>query len=133
MKIVKLNESLEKDFWKYVYEDPLDNYFFIHDFRRHRAISQFHLVLNEREEILGLSLNYNNHVVQLRGTKAAIRQMLMELNFGNAYLQVPVEYEQITLSIHPSFISKAIIMLMSIKEGTENIRISGTPEKLSLE
>jgi hypothetical protein len=23
MKIVKLNESLEKDFWKYVYEDPL--------------------------------------------------------------------------------------------------------------
>jgi predicted GNAT family acetyltransferase len=89
--------------------------------------------LNEREEILGLSLNYNSHLVQLRGTEAAICLMLDELNIGNAYLQVPVEYEQVALSKHPSFVSKVIIMLMSIKKGSENIRISKTPEKLSIE
>jgi GNAT superfamily N-acetyltransferase len=133
MKIVKLNEGLERYFWKYVYSDPLDNYFFIYDYKQHRALSEFHLVISESEEILGLSLNFNCHVLQLRGTEAAISLMLDKLDIGNAYLQVPVEYEKVALSKHPSFSSKVIITLMSFTKGHENIRISMTPEKLSVE
>ncbi len=133
MKIVELNEDLEKNFGKYTHRDPLDCYFFIHDYNQHKALSEFHLVINEREEILGISLNYMSHVMQLRGTEAAIRLMLEELNIGNAFLQIPVEYEKVALCKHPSFSSKVTITLMSIKKGQENIKISTTPEKLSVE
>ncbi len=133
MKVVELNEHLEKAFWKYVNRDPLDNYFFIYDYKQNRDRSRFYLAINEGEELIGVSVNYDNHVVQFRGTEAAIRLMLEELDIGKAYLQVPVEYEQIVQGKYPSFSSKMQTTLMSIQRGRENIKISSMPLRLKVE
>jgi len=133
MKIVELNESLEERFWKYVFHDPLDHYFFIYDFKQNREKSRFYIAVNVREEILGLGLNYDNHVVQLRGTEEAIRSMIKELNFQKTILQFPFEHEQAVQSSYPLFGSKLQVNLMSIAKGHENIKLWTTPEKLKVE
>jgi len=134
MKIVELNKSFEKAFWKYVYSDPVDNYFFVYDYKQNREKSRFYGVMDDAKELVGIGLNYDSRVVQFRGTEAAIRIMAEGLETGNAYIQVPVEYEQILpVKYSSGGASKFQVTLMSITRGQEKVKISTVPSKLKVE
>lgn len=111
----------------------MDNYYFIYNYNQNREKSRFYVVTDDKKEVIGIGLNYDNHVIQLRGTEAAILTMLEKLHVANAYLQIPVEHEKIVQDRYPSISSRNKWTIMSIKRGRENVKISTVPIKLNIE
>jgi hypothetical protein len=127
LRIIPLSTEWESPFWKYVNQDPLDYYFFIFDWKYKKAQSQIYLAIDELNEIYGLMLIYNKHIVQIRGNPKASKLLLDSLKEKTIELSAPLDCKDIILQkfLSPTLLQK--ITLMQLQKGAENIQITEKP------
>ena len=134
MKIVALDESLEKAFWDYVNQDPLHYYFFIVDWRQRRDRTKILLAM-EADRIEGMMLLYADLIVQLRGNRKTVEALFNRVDLDKVELQAPLDCEDIILRKYqsPSPRSKHELVLMRLNKGKENLQFTETPVRLGAE
>jgi len=132
MKVVALYDGLERAFWNYVKADELDYYFFILDWKLRRDQTKI-LMAMEDDQIEGLMLIYKDYVVQLRGKQAAVKTLLDLLTIEKVELQAPIDCESLVLQKFGSPRVKEKMMLMRLRRGEENVQVTTTPVRLSID
>lgn len=131
MKVVSLEDGYEQDFWNHVNRDPLDYYFFIFDMKQRHEKTQVFLALEGRK-VEGLMLIYAGHIVQLRGSRQAMKALFDQVDLEEVELQAPLDCEDIVLRKYKLWLRYEII-LMQLRKGEENIQIKHTPVKLGVD
>jgi ribosomal protein S18 acetylase RimI-like enzyme len=131
--VVALNERWEEVFWARVNQDLLDFHFFIVDWEFKRAQTRIFLALDEADSAAGLMVVYNGCIVQVRGTREAVRLLLEGLEGEEVAVQAPFDCEDLVVEKFPVFERKAMVILLSLKKGEENLKVTTEPEKLSVE
>jgi ribosomal protein S18 acetylase RimI-like enzyme len=130
LRIIPLSAEWESHFWKYVNQDPLDYYFFIFDWKYKKAQSQIFLAIGELDEISGLMLVYNKHIIQIRGNPKSTKLLLDSLKEKTIELSAPLDCKGIILQKFPSPKLLQEITLMQLQKGVENIQITEKPQNL---
>jgi predicted GNAT family acetyltransferase len=131
LKVVMLDESLEKLFCEHVNQEPFNHYFFILDWKMWREQTKIFLAM-EHERIKGLMLVYRDYVVQLRGERGAVRLLLDQLSLEKVELQAPLECEDLVLSKYAPRL-KERMTLMTMTKGEERVNTATTPVRLGVE
>jgi len=126
-----LDKSLEKAFWNHVNRDPLNYYFFISDMKLRPDQTKIWLAM-EDQKIEGLLLVYRDYIVQLRGSREAVRLLLNQVTLEKVDLQAPLGYDDIVLDRYRPKVKEEIV-LMHLSKGEEKTQISTAPERLSVE
>ena len=136
LNIVSIEDGFERVFWNTVNKDPLNYYFFILDWTRQRDQTKILLAMEDKR-VIGSMLQYTpigrrHSVVQLRGSRKAIEQLLSYADFERVQLQAPVDCEDIVLErCKPWF--KHVLILMYMKKGEETLLLKKVPVKLGPE
>lgn len=123
MKIVRLNTETEPLFWKHVYTDMPDYYFFILDMKYDAANSGVTLALDEKRKIQGMLLVYRDTLAQLRGSNEAIEMLLAELDLGKVMITTPMEYAPFKLPSRYHLREAKGLTLMALRKGEETPQI----------
>jgi len=131
VEIVSVADGYEQMFWNYVNCDPIDYYFFIRDWTQRREQTKIFLAV-EGEEVLGSLLVFADYIVQLRGSREAVRKLLAYANFEKVELQAPPNCEDIVCQKYKPRIRQDMV-LMRLNRGEEHVRLTETPAKLSIE
>lgn len=129
MKIVPLNEESETIFWNHINQDPLNYYFFIFDWKLRRDQTKIFMAMKD-DRIDGLLLIYRDFVVQLRGSREAVKLLLNQVTQEKVDLSAPLDCEDIILCRYKPKV-KETITLMSLRKSQERIQIRIAPERLS--
>jgi predicted GNAT family acetyltransferase len=132
LQVVALYSRLERAFSNHIGGDGLDYYFFILDWKLRRDQTKI-LMAMEDDQIEALMLIYRDYVVQLRGNRAAVQLLLDSLTLDKVELQAPLDCEDIVLKKFNSPRIKEEMMLMSLRNGEERIRVTTTPVRLSVD
>ncbi|NWG10766.1 GNAT family N-acetyltransferase [Candidatus Bathyarchaeota archaeon] len=130
MDIVSVAGGYEKMFWNYVNRDPLDYYFFIVDWTQRRERTKIFLAI-EGEEVLGALLIYADYIVQFRGSREAVRNLLEYANLEKVELQAPSDCEDIVCQKYKPHVKQDMV-LMCLNRGEEHIHVVETPARLSV-
>lgn len=131
LKIVSIENGLERTFWKHVNQNPLDYYFFIRDMKEERERTKITLAM-EGQHVKGLVLVYADYIVQLRGTRNAVKSLLDSVDLKKVELQAPLDCEDIVLGKYRPH-ARHELVLMSLRKGEENIQIGHSPVRLNAE
>jgi predicted GNAT family acetyltransferase len=129
--VVALDENLKKTFWNYVNQDLLDYYFYVFDMKLRADQTGVWLAM-EGQKIEGLMLVYADYVVQLRGSREAVRLLIDYLNLEKVELQAPLNCEDIVFTKYSPKIREEMI-LMSLRKGEETPQIVTVPVRLGVE
>lgn len=132
LRVAVLNEDLEPVFWAHVNQDPLDFHFFIYDWKFKRNQSKIFMALDEADAVAGVMVVYNGCIVQVRGSREAVRLLLDSLEAEEVMVQVPVDCEDVVVDRFPVSDLKGEVTLLSLEKGDENITVTTEPEKLSI-
>ena len=134
MKVVALDESLEKTFWNYVNQDPLHYYFFIVDWQQRRDRTEILLAI-EANKVEGMALLYADYIVQLRGSRRTVESLVNHVNLDEIELQAPLECKDIILRKYRPLSprSQHELVLMRLDKGNENLQFTETPMRLGIE
>jgi len=128
MKVVPLDKSSETMFWEFVNRDPVDYFFFIYDLKLNPDQTKVFLALDERK-IAGLMLVYADTVVQLRGSREAVKLLLGGLSLASVEMQVPLDCEDLALAKYNPRVEETMV-IMSLRRGEENLQVSTVPVRL---
>ncbi len=128
LKIVLLDESLQKTFWAHVNRDPIDYHFFIFDLKERPGQTKVWLAL-EGDRVEGLLLVHMDYIVQLRGSREAVKALLEKVELKETELQAPLDCEDLVLARFRPKIRQEM-MLMALRRGEEHIRITTQPARL---
>lgn len=131
MKIVSVADGYEQMFWDYVNRDPLDYYFFVLDWTQRKEQTKIFLAV-ERNEVLGLLLVYADYIVQFRGSREAVQNLLGRVSLEKVELQAPLDCEDIICQKYKPRV-KQNIMLMRLNRGEEQIRLTETLVRLNVQ
>jgi predicted GNAT family acetyltransferase len=131
LKVVSIRDGWEQVFQDYVNRDPFDFYFFIYDWKQNRKKTEILLAM-DRERVEGLVLVYDDYIVQLRGSREAVRVLLDSTDLEKVELEAPLECENIFLEKYRPHLRNELI-LMCLRKGDENIQIKHAPAKLRVE
>ena len=130
LRVAALNEALERVFWAHVNQDPLDFHFFIYDWKFKREQTEVFMALDEADVVVGLMVVFNGCIVQVRGSRDAVRLLLGQLDVEDVTVQAPLDCEDIVAARFPVCEQKGTVILLSLKRGEENLKVSVEPEKL---
>jgi len=128
LKTVLLDESLQKTFWNHVNQDPIDYHFFIFDLKNRLGETKIWLAL-EGEKVEGLLLVYRDHVVQLRGSREAVKALLERVELKEFELQAPLDCEDLVLAKYKPKVRQEMV-LMALRRGEERIQITTQPVRI---
>jgi predicted GNAT family acetyltransferase len=131
LKIVSIENGLEQTFWNHVNQNILDYYFFILDLKEQREKTKITLA-TEGKKVKGLMLVYADYIVQLRGTRNAVKLLLDSVDLEKVELQAPLDCEDIVLGKYKPH-ARHELVLMSLRKGEENIQINRSPISLNVE
>jgi len=124
LRVVALSDGLEKVFWGFVSRDPLDFHFFVYDWKFKREQTKIFMVLDEADAVSGLMVIFNGCIVQVRGSREAVRLLLHQLDVEEVAVQVPLGCEDIVVERFPVFKRKAAVALLSLEKGKEAVNVS---------
>ncbi len=131
MRVVPLDKNSETMFWEHVNRDPVDYFFFIYDLKLNPAQTKVFLALDDFK-IAGLMLVYADTVVQLRGSREAVKLLLGDLSLAGVEMQVPLDCEDLALAkLEPKI--KETMVMMSLQRGEERLQVSTVPVRLGAE
>jgi hypothetical protein len=105
LKVVSVENGLEQTFWNHVNQDPLDYYFFILDLKEQREKTKITLAMEE-QKVKGLMLVCADYIVQLRGTRKAVKLLLDSVDLEKVELQAPLDCEDIVLRKYKRLIDR---------------------------
>lgn len=131
IKVVRLDKTYEEKFWEHVKKNQLEYYFFIYDWKFQKNESQFFLAIEE-DMIKGLMLIFKDSIVQLRGSREAIRELLKHLKLKEVELSAPLDCKDVIFeNFAPSF--QGEVMLMHLEKGHEFFFKEYIPTELTSE
>jgi ribosomal protein S18 acetylase RimI-like enzyme len=113
-----------------VNQDPLDFHFFIYDWKFKREQSKIFLALGEGDVVAGLMVVFNGCIVQVRGSAEAVGLLLDQLDVEEVTLQAPFDCEDIVAVRFPVSSQKGSVILLSLRNGEERLKVTVEPEKL---
>jgi GNAT superfamily N-acetyltransferase len=128
LKVVSVADGFESLFWNYVNRDLLDHYFFVLDWTQRREETKILLVV-EDERVMGACLLYADVIVQLRGSRQAVKLLLDHVDLERVELQAPLDCEDIILTKYKPLVRYELV-LMRLTRGEENIQITTVPVRL---
>jgi hypothetical protein len=128
LRVVPVAEGYEKTFWNHVNRDPLDYYFFILDLTQRREETKILLAV-EDDRVMGACLLYADVIVQLRGSRQAVKLLLDHVDPERVELQAPLDCEDIILTKYKPLFRYELV-LMRLTKGEENIQITTVPVRL---
>jgi len=131
VKIVSVADGYEQMFWNYVNRDPIDYYFFILDWTQRREQTKIFFAV-EGEEVLGSLLVFADYIVQFRGSREAVQNLLDYANLEKVELQAPPDCEDIVCQKYKPRIKQEMV-LMRLNRGEEHICLTETPVMLNVE
>ncbi|MDH5391254.1 MAG: GNAT family N-acetyltransferase [Candidatus Bathyarchaeota archaeon] len=131
MKVLPLDSHLEPAFWKHVYQDIPDHYFFILDMKHNRASTKILLALNEENCIEGMMMIFEERIVQLRGSVEAAKAILAELDIEKVEIQGLVEHKALILEKFKKAKRTLELILMTLRRGEETLHIKHPVVRLS--
>jgi predicted GNAT family acetyltransferase len=131
MKIVPLNAKTEPLFWKHVYTDIPDYFYFILDMKHDRDKTEITLALDKENNIDGVMMVYRNNFVQLRGSKEAATALVSGLSVEKAEITVPAEHPMLVLPSQYEVKKTLKLMVMALRKGEENPQIKHELVRLS--
>jgi len=111
----------------------LDFHFFIFDWKFKRGQTEIFLALDERDSVAGLMVIFNGCIVQVHGTREAVRLLLDQLDVEDVAVQAPLDCEDVVVARFPVFERKAKVILLSLEKGEENLTVTAEPEKLGVD
>ncbi len=132
LRVAELNEDLEPVFWVHVNKDVLDFHFFIYDWRFKRDQTRIFMALDEADVVAGLMVVFNGCIVQVRGSREAVRLLLDQLSVEEVMLQAPLDCEDVVVGRFPVSEQKGTVFLLSLRRGEERLRVAVEPEKLAV-
>lgn len=91
------------------------------------------MALDERDAVAGLMVIYLGCLVQVRGTREAVRLLLEGLDVEGVTVQVPLDCEDVVVEKFPVVEQKATVVFLGLKKGEEKIEVTSETERLSLE
>src|SRR3989304_10059541 len=91
MKVAALTGNLESLFWNHVNQDKLDYFPLISDWKLHREQTKIFLAIDNGEKISGLTLIYDDRIVQVRGNHEAVQLLLGNLPVEAGELMAPLD------------------------------------------
>jgi ribosomal protein S18 acetylase RimI-like enzyme len=130
MQLTPLSSQTEPLFWQITRQDPLNYYFFIHDWQNHKDKTQIYLAQTPHA-VAGLMLVFEGSIAQLRGTVEAVQFLLGNLSATVQDVQVPLNCEKLLLERFPHYQLKAHVFLMALERGKEHLHFGVAPEQLS--
>ena len=133
MRVVPLDSSLEQLFWDHVNQDVPDYFFFIFDMKKDRASTEIWLALRKQNRIAGMMMIYRNSRVQMRGSVDAAKALLGELSLEKMHIQAPTGHEASILSKYPNVRKASEIILMTLRNGEQNLLAKHATVTLSTE
>jgi ribosomal protein S18 acetylase RimI-like enzyme len=133
MKIVPLTDEFEDRFWNHVYDDPLDYYFFIFDWTHKPLQTKIFLSIDECDKIAGLMLLYNGgQVVQLRGSREAVKLLVGKLGSGASEITAPLDSrDDIVALLGPPKLVETV-NLLSLKKGQRYFKVTAEVKVLNI-
>ncbi len=131
MKVVSIDEGYEQAFWKQVNLDPPDYYFFILDWKLRKEQTRIMLAM-EGDRVEGALLVYAYYIVQLRGSREAVKQFFDHFNLDKVELQAPLDCENIVLAKYKPHVKDELV-LMRLKKGEESVQITEPVVRLGVE
>jgi len=123
MKIVSLDSTLEPLFWKHVYLDIPDYYFFILDMKHDRDKVKITLALNQQDSIQGIMMVYRDYVIPLRGNTEAVKTLINGLNAEKIEMTMPAECRHLALPSRYDMKKTIDLTLMALRKGEETPKI----------
>jgi predicted GNAT family acetyltransferase len=123
MKILRLDSALEPSFWKQVYTDIPDYYFFILDMKHDRDKAKITLALDQQNHINGMMMVYQEYVTQLRGNVEAVKALINELDAGKIEMTMPAECRRLKIPNEYSIKKMLDLTLMTLHKGEETLKI----------
>jgi ribosomal protein S18 acetylase RimI-like enzyme len=131
MKILPLDSKLEPLFWKHVYRDIPDYFFFIADMKYDRDNTKITLALDQQNHIMGTMLIYRDTTVQLRGNANVAKTLLAQLDLGKIQLQAPLELSPLPIPNKYEVKKTFELTLMNLRKGEETPQVKHTLVRLS--
>jgi RimJ/RimL family protein N-acetyltransferase len=131
LKVVSIEEGFEQAFWNLVNQDPFHYYFFILDLKQRPEQTKILLAMEEKK-IHGLMLVYADLIVQLRGNRKAVTELLDYVNLEKVELQAPLDCEDIVTKKYKPQIRYELV-LMTLNKGEEKLQIIHEPVRLGPE
>lgn len=131
MRISELGDGSEQEFWNHVNKDPLDYYWFIMDWKYRKEDTKILMAL-EDERIEGMMVVFMDSIVQVRGGREAVRELLKHLDQEEIEMMAPLDCEDLVLEIFEPKI-KNEMFLMNLEKGNEKIQKIHEPIGLSME
>jgi ribosomal protein S18 acetylase RimI-like enzyme len=132
LRIVTLDDGLEKVFWAFVNRDLLNFHFFIYDWKFKREQTRIFMALDEADAVAGVMVVFNGCIVQVRGSREAVGLLLGQLDVEEVMVQAPLDCEDVVAARFPVSEQKGTVVLLSLKKGEENLKVTVELEKLSV-
>ena len=132
LRVVALSEGLEPVFWAHVNKDLLDFHFFVYDWEFKRGQTRILMALDEVDVVAGLMVVYMGCVVQVRGSREAVRLLLDQLSVEEVMVQAPLGCEDVVVGRFPVFERKGTVILLFLRKGEGRFHVTVEPEKLSV-
>jgi ribosomal protein S18 acetylase RimI-like enzyme len=132
LQVVSLSDESEKRFLDFAALNRLDYFFFVFDWTYKRSVSQIFLAEDNHASIAGAMLIYMDHMVQVRGTREAIRALLNSLNKAQIEISAPVNCRDIIQAKYPEHKVMENIVLLSLRKGEEHLALPEEPEVLGV-
>lgn len=133
LQVVALSDASEKRFLDFAAQNRLDYFFFVFDWTYKRSVSQIFLAVDNHASIAGAMLIYMDHMVQVRGTREAVRALLNSLSKAQIEISAPVDCRDIVEAKYPERKAMENIVLLSLRRGEEHLVLWEEPEVLGLE
>jgi hypothetical protein len=118
---VALSDELERGFLDFAALNRLDYFFFVFDWTYRRSDSQIFLAMENCTSIVGAMLIYMDHIVQVRGTREAVRVLLNTLGETQVEISAPIDCRDIVEAKYPKHNTLENITLLSLHRGDEHL------------
>jgi predicted GNAT family acetyltransferase len=131
IQIVDLDEDSEERFWGHVNKDPLDYYWFIMDWKYRKEDTKIQMAVKD-DRIEGMMVVFMDSIVQVRGDREAVRELLNHLDQEEIEMMAPLDCEDLVLEMFEPQIENEMF-LMHLEKGDEKIQRVHEPTELSME
>lgn len=131
MKIATLDSTTEPSFWKYVYTDIPEYYFFILDMKHDKDKAKIMLALDQKGSIQGMMMVYRDYIIQLRGKVEAVEMLVADLNVEKIEMTLPAECRHLALPSRYNVNKTLDLTLMVLRKSEETPNIKHDPVRLT--
>lgn len=127
MEIVKIDQSNEALFYRYVRGRDLEFFFYLMDYKQYPENTQLFMAIDEDQSIQGLFIIWSHSTIQLRGSEQAASEFLRYLDKNGIAIECitgTVEHQKILEPKFSDFTHQFRMYRMTLSKGEEQLKES---------